>query len=107
MTIDDIEELVKDFRKGAENAKRAGFDGIQLHGANGYIIDSFLRDSANQRTDDYGGSVENKARLCLEVVDELIAVFGPERTSVKLSPTSDYNSMGDSDPFAMLEYLLK
>lgn len=78
-----------------------------MHGAHGYIIDEFLRDSANKRTDDYGGSIENRARLLLEVLDEIIDVFGAGRTGIKLSPVMDYNSMNDSDPFALVEYLLK
>ena len=68
-SIEDIKQLLKDFKKGAENAKRAGFDGVEVHGANGYIIDEFLRDGSNKRTDSYGGSVENRSRFALEVID--------------------------------------
>lgn len=77
LPVEEIKSLVKDFRLAAENAKRAGFDGIQLHGAHGYLIDEFLRDGANKRTDEYGGCIPNRAKFCLEVLDELIEVFGP------------------------------
>jgi N-ethylmaleimide reductase len=106
-TIDEIQQLVKDFRRGAENAKRAGFDGTELHGANGYIIDQFLRDSVNKRTDEYGGSIPNRCRLLLEVIDQLIEVFGANRTGVKLSPVCDYNDIYDSDPFGLVDYLIE
>lgn len=93
----EIPGVVEDFRRGAENAKAAGFDGVELHAANGYLIDQFLQDSSNQRDDRYGGSVENRARLLLEVVDALISVWGPGRVGVHLAPRGDFHSMGDSD----------
>eukprot|EP00347_Sterkiella_histriomuscorum_P001145 403373155 len=107
LTIPEIKELVKTFRRGAENAKRAGFDGIQLHGAHGYLVDQFLKDSSNQRTDEYGGSIENKSRFCLEVLDELIEVFGAGRVGIKLSPVCDYNDQSDSDVFGLHDYLFE
>ncbi|MBC7983534.1 MAG: alkene reductase, partial [Candidatus Obscuribacterales bacterium] len=83
--------------RGAQNAQQAGFDGVELHGANGYLFDQFLQDSANKRTDDYGGSVENRARLMLDTVDALISVWGKGRVGVHLAPRGDANHMGDSD----------
>jgi 2,4-dienoyl-CoA reductase-like NADH-dependent reductase (Old Yellow Enzyme family) len=93
----EIAGIVEDYRRGAENAHRAGFDGVELHGANGYLLDQFLQDSTNKRTDEYGGSIENRARLMLEVVDAAISVWGPQRVGLHLSPRADIYSMGDSD----------
>lgn len=89
-TDEDLEHIIKDFRKGAENAKVAGFDGVELHGAHGYLIDQFLRDSCNKRTDKWGGSFENRSRLAMLVLDELIEVFGADRVGIKLSPLVTY-----------------
>lgn len=83
-------------------AKEAGFDGVELHGANGYLVDQFLRDGSNKRTDIYGGSVENRSRFCLEVIDALAEVFGYDRVAVRLSPTGRYNGMYDSNPLALM-----
>ncbi len=104
MTLDEVRQVVADFRQGAENAKAAGFDGVELHGANGYLIDQFMQDSTNLRTDEYGGSIENRCRLLMEVVDELIDVWGAGRVGVHLSPGCDIHSMGDSDPQALFLY---
>lgn len=93
----EIPEIVAAFTRGARNAELAGFDGIELHGANGYLLDQFLQDSANHRDDDYGGTVENRARLLLEVTDAAISVWGPGRVGVHLAPRGDSHSMGDSD----------
>ena len=106
-TDEDIKNLIKEFRVAAENAKEAGFDGVELHGANGYIIDQFLRSQTNRRTDNYGGSVENRSRLALEIIDEFINVFGADRVGIKLSPVGRYNDMYDSDPIATYSYLLE
>jgi N-ethylmaleimide reductase len=106
LSEDGIKEIIEEFRKGAENAKRAGFDGIQLHGANGYLVDQFLRDATNKRTDKYGGSVENRCRFALEVIDALISVFGEDRVGIKLSPIGRYNDMYDSDPLPVYTHLL-
>ena len=106
MTIEEIKQVVKEFRQGAENAKEAGFDGVQLHGAHGYLIDQFLRDGANKRHDEYGGSVENRSKLCLEVIDELINVFGAGRVGIKITPIGRLNDMFDSDPLTLYRYLL-
>jgi N-ethylmaleimide reductase len=94
----EIPALVESFRNAALNAKVAGFDGIEIHAANGYIIDQFLRDGSNHREDAYGGSVENRARLLLEIVGAVVSVFGAGRVGVRLSPTGPFNSMSDSNP---------
>jgi len=99
--------VIADFRQGAENAKRAGFDGVEIHGANGYLIDQFLRDGTNARTDSYGGSAENRARFLKEVVESVIEVFGASRVGVRLSPIFNYFSMSDSDPQATFNYAAK
>jgi N-ethylmaleimide reductase len=96
----EIAGIVADFRKGAENAKAAGFDGVEIHGANGYLIDQFLRDGTNKRTDQYGGSVENRIRFALEVAKAVIGVWGPERVGIRLSPNTAFNDMSDSNPRA-------
>jgi 2,4-dienoyl-CoA reductase-like NADH-dependent reductase (Old Yellow Enzyme family) len=99
--------VVEAFRKGAENAKAAGFDGVEIHGANGYLIDQFLQDGSNQRTDRYGGSIENRARLMLEVADAAASVFGPGRVGMHLAPRADSHSMGDSNLAATFGYVAK
>jgi 2,4-dienoyl-CoA reductase-like NADH-dependent reductase (Old Yellow Enzyme family) len=93
----EIRAVIEAFRHGAANAQRAGFDGVELHAANGYLIDQFLQDNANRRSDEYGGPIENRARLLLEVVDQLVSVWGPGRVGVHLAPRSDVHDMGDSD----------
>ncbi|MGF6787555.1 2,4-dienoyl-CoA reductase-like NADH-dependent reductase (Old Yellow Enzyme family) [Paraburkholderia sp. 35.1] len=89
--------MVAAYRHGAENARKAGFDGVEVHCANGYLLDQFLQDSTNQRTDAYGGSIENRARLLLEVTDACVAIWGANRVGVHLSARGDVKSMGDSD----------
>lgn len=96
----EIPRIVDDYRKAAENAKAAGFDGVELHGANGYLIDQFLRDGTNKRTDAYGGSVENRTRLLAEVLAALTSVFPATRVGVRFSPFSQFSDMSDSDPMA-------
>jgi N-ethylmaleimide reductase len=100
----EIVGVVEQFIQGAKNAKQAGFDGVQLHGANGYLVDQFLRDGSNQRTDAYGGSVQNRARFLLEVTEGLLGVWGGDRVSVRLSPTAAFNDMADSNPLATFSY---
>ena len=107
LSLDEIPGVIADFRQGAENAKRAGFDGVEIHGANGYLIDQFLRDGTNARTDSYGGSAENRARFLKEVVESVIEVFGASRVGVRLSPIFNYFSMSDSDPQATFNYAAK
>lgn len=106
LETDEIPNLVTDYKRAAENAKSAGFDGVEVHGANGYLLDQFLQDGSNQRTDRYGGSVENRARLLLEVVDATCAVWGAARVGVRLSPYGTFNDMHDSDPVALFTYVL-
>ena len=100
LETDEIPGIVEDFRHGARNAREAGFDGVELHGANGYLIDQFLRDSTNKRTDRYGGSAPNRARFLVEVMQALIGEWGSERVGVRLSPTNPYNDIADSNPAA-------
>jgi len=107
LTTEEVVGVVEAFRKGAENAKAAGFDGVEIHGANGYLIDQFLQDGSNQRTDRYGGSIENRARLMLEVADAAASVFGPGRVGMHLAPRADSHSMGDSDLAATFGYVAK
>ncbi|MEM6493061.1 MAG: alkene reductase [Pseudomonadota bacterium] len=101
MTLDDIERTIGDYRRAAENAKAAGFDAVQLHGANGYLIDQFLRETTNLRTDDYGGPVENRVRFMREVLEALIDVWGAERVGIRLSPNGETQGADDSDPAAI------
>lgn len=96
LETDEIAGIVAAFRLGAENAKKAGFDGVEIHGANGYLLDQFLQDSTNKRTDNYGGSIENRARLMLEVTDAIIDVWGAGRVGMHLAPRADAHTMGDS-----------
>lgn len=103
----EIPGIVEAYRKGAENAKAAGFDGVEIHAANGYLLDQFLQDSTNQRTDQYGGSIENRARLLLEVTDAAISVWGAGRVGVHLAPRGDSHDMGDSDRAATFGYVAR
>ena len=100
LALDEIPGVVAAFRKGAENAKLAGFDGVEIHGANGYLLDQFLQDGTNQRTDIYGGSLENRARLMLEVTDACIDVWGAGRVGMHRAPRREAHDMSDSDPKA-------
>ncbi|KAG8148882.1 alkene reductase [Burkholderia catarinensis] len=97
LTIDEIKSTITDYEKAAQAAKDAGFDGVEVHGANGYLPAQFLEDGSNKRTDDYGGTVEKRARFLLEATDAAIKVFGSARVSVRLSPRIPYNDMGDSN----------
>lgn len=103
----ELAGVVEAYRKGAENAKKAGFDGVEIHGANGYLLDQFLQDSTNQRTDQYGGSVENRARLMLEVTDAVIGVWGADRVGMHLAPRRDSHDMGDSNPAETFGYVAR
>lgn len=100
----EIPEIVEQYRQGAENALAAGFDGVEIHAANGYLLDQFLRDGTNQRTDEYGGSLENRTRLLLEVTEAVTGVWGAERVGVRLSPSGTFNDMHDSNPLATFGY---
>ena len=101
----EIAGVVEAFRRGAENARRAGFDGVEIHGANGYLLDQFLQSSSNHRTDDYGGTVENRARFALEVTDAVTSVWGADRVGYHLAPRGDAHGMGDSSLAETFGYL--
>ena len=102
---DEISGIVAGFKHAAENAKAAGFDGVEVHGANGYLLDEFLRDGSNKRSGPYGGSIENRARLMFEVIDAVIGVWGADRVGLRISPLNSYNTMLDSDPVAITTYV--
>jgi N-ethylmaleimide reductase len=106
LTLEEIPGIVADFRHAAANAIEAGFDGVEVHGANGYLLDQFAKDGANQRTDAYGGSVENRARLMIEAVAAVAAEIGAERTGVRLSPVSPANGVSSSDPQAQFDHIV-
>ncbi len=101
----EIPEIVEQYRQGAENALAAGFDGVEIHAANGYLIDQFLRDGTNHRTDKYGGSLENRTRFLLEITQAVIGVWGAKRVGVRLSPSGTFNDMSDSDPLLTFGYV--
>jgi N-ethylmaleimide reductase len=105
LELSEMPDIVAQFRKGAENAKAAGFDGVEIHGANGYLLDQFTRDGTNHRTDAYGGAIENRVRLPLEVTKAVIDVFGKDRVGYRISPNGAYNSMSDSNPRETFSYL--
>lgn len=104
LETNELPGVVESFRKGAQNAKDAGFDGVEIHGANGYLLDQFLQDSTNKRTDAYGGPIENRARLLLEVTGAVVSVWGKDRVGVHLAPRADAHTMGDSDLEATFTY---
>ena len=106
LEADEVQGIVEDYRKAAKNALEAGFDGVEIHSANGYLLDQFLRDGSNKRTDHYGGSFENRTRLLLEVTKAVISVWGAERVGIRLSPSGTFNDMTDSDPETLFVYLL-
>jgi 2,4-dienoyl-CoA reductase-like NADH-dependent reductase (Old Yellow Enzyme family) len=101
---DEIPGVIGAFRRGAQNAKQAGFDGVEIHGANGYLLDQFLQDSTNHRSDAYGGTREKRARLMLEVADACAEVWGADRVGMHLAPRGDSHDMGDSDRLATFTY---
>ncbi len=105
LRTDEIPGVIEAYRQGAENALAAGFDGVEIHGANGYLLDQFLQDNANHRDDRYGGSLENRARLMLEVTDAVVSVWGASRVGMHLAPRCDTQSMGDSDPARTFGYV--
>jgi N-ethylmaleimide reductase len=106
LELKEISGLVADYGKAADNAKDAGFDGVEVHGANGYLLDQFLQDGSNKRQDSYGGTIENRARLLLEVVDAVTQVWHTNRVGVRLSPYGTFNDMSDSDPIGLFMYVL-
>ena len=107
LELEEIPAVIAAYRQGAENAQRAGFDGVEIHGANGYLLDQFLQDKTNHRQDAYGGPVENRARLMLEVTDAVISVWGSERVGMHLAPRGDAHDMGDSNSPATFGYVAR
>lgn len=107
LSMEEIQEVVAQYKHSAELAKAAGFDGVELHAANGYLIDQFLQSNTNQRDDEYGGPVENRARLLLEVVDAFIEVWGAGRVGVHIAPRGDSHDMGDENPLATFGYVVE
>ena len=107
LSVEQIQVIVKEFAQAAKNAIAAGFDGVEVHAANGYLIDQFLRDGSNKRSDAYGGSFENRARFLSEILTAVSAAIGADRVGVRLSPLNSYNGMIDSDPIALIDYLSK
>ncbi len=107
LEISEISAIITEYAAGAERAKTAGFDGVEIHNANGYLLDQFLRDGTNQRTDRYGGSVRNRARLTLEVTEAVVSVWGAERVGIRLSPSGVFNDMTDSEPLETFGHVLR
>lgn len=107
LETDEVPGLVEDYRQAAQNALDAGFDGVEIHAANGYLLDQFLRDGTNQRSDSYGGSVENRARLVLEVTEAVVGVLGGDRVGIRLSPSGTFNDMSDSNPRETFGYVVQ
>lgn len=103
----EIPGIVEDYRKAAENAREAGFDGVEVHAANGYLIDQFLRDGSNKREDHYGGSLENRTRFLKEVMDAVVGVWGADRVGIRLSPFSNANDIADSNPQATFSHVIR
>ncbi len=106
LTTEEIKAIVKDFAKAAKNAISAGFDGVELHGANGYLVQQFLSANTNEREDEYGGSIENKSRFLLEVLDAIIAEIGSEKTGLRLSPGGEFNDMKETDSAELYDYVI-
>ena len=107
LELGEIPAIIEQYRRGAQNALTAGFDGVEIHGANGYLLGQFLQDTSNKRVDLYGGSIENRARLMLEVTDAVVSVWGASRVGMHIAPRGDAHSMGDSDPLATFSYVAK
>jgi N-ethylmaleimide reductase len=107
LSLAEIAMIVEDYRRAAERAMEAGFEGVELHAANGYLVDQFLQNGSNHRTDEYGGSIENRARFLSEIVTALVSVSGAERVSVRLGPNGTWNGMSDSDPKALFSRVVE
>lgn len=107
LEVEEIKEIVQKFKQAAKNAIEAGFDGVEIHGANGYLVDQFINSNSNQRTDEYGGSVENRGRFALEVVDAVVDAVGADRTAIRFSPGSSYQDMYDETPIETWGYLTR
>ena len=106
LALEEIPGIIDDFKRGTENALAAGFDGVEIHGANGYLLDQFARDGTNKRTDGYGGSIENRAKLMLEVSQAVAAIAGPERTGIRISPVTPANDTSDSNPQPLFDHIV-
>jgi N-ethylmaleimide reductase len=106
LATEEIPQIIEQYRQGAENARLAGFDGVEIHSANGYLLDQFLHDGSNQRTDGYGGSIENRARLLMEVTEAVIGVWGADKVGIRLSPSGTFGSMFDSNGEALFNYVV-
>lgn len=106
LELEEIRMILNDYRNACQLAQQAGFDGVEVHGANGYLLDQFLQDGSNTRTDEYGGSIENRARFLLEVVDIAVSIWGKGRVGLRLSPYGTFNDMHDSDPVALFTHVL-
>jgi N-ethylmaleimide reductase len=107
LALEEIPGIIEDFRRGAANALQAGFDGVEIHGANGYLLDQFAKDGANKRSDAYGGGIENRANLMLEVAKVVAAEAGPERTGIRISPVTPSNDITDSDPQPLFDHIVE
>jgi 2,4-dienoyl-CoA reductase-like NADH-dependent reductase (Old Yellow Enzyme family) len=107
LELSEIPVVIESYRRAAENAKRAGFDGVEIHGANGYLIDQFLQDRTNKRTDEYGGSIENRARFMLEVTDAVISVWGADKVGMHIAPRGGSNHISDSNPLETFSYAVR
>jgi len=107
LSAPEIASIVSDYAEAARNAKRAGFDGVEIHAANGYLIDQFLRDGSNKRQDSYGGAIENRVRLALEVADAILKIWPSSRVGVRIAPVSPANDIADSNPTALFGYLVQ
>jgi N-ethylmaleimide reductase len=106
LELAEIPGIIESFKRGAANALEAGFDGVEIHGANGYLLDQFAKDGANKRTDAYGGSIENRAKLMLEVSREVSAIAGAERTGIRISPVTPANDVSDSNPQPLFDHIV-
>ncbi len=106
LNTDEIAGIVADFKQGAANAKTAGFDGIEIHAANGYLIEQFLKDGTNKRDDQYGGSIENRCRFALEIIEAVTQVWPSDQVGIRISPTNKFNDISDSDPGSLYDYLI-
>jgi N-ethylmaleimide reductase len=107
LETNELPDIIEQYRQGAENALAAGFDGVEIHAANGYLLDQFLRDGTNHRTDQYGGSVENRSRLLVKVTEAVVGVWGSDRVGLRLSPSGTFNDMSDSDPHSTFSYVIE
>src|SRR3954453_9084448 len=107
LAVEEIPDIIESFRRGTANALEAGFDGVEIHGANGYLLDQFAKDGTNKRTDAYGGSIENRAKLMLEVAKVVAADVGPERTGIRLSPVTPSNDVADSNPQPLFDHIVE